>query len=222
MADTNPTNRIPGELPSSRRLLRSTAIAAVVAVLLLVTTVLPAEYGIDPTGIGRVLGLKQMGDIKVSLAREAAADAAADAAAAAAEEAADSLAAAGAILPASGAGATATADTTAARTHDTRVTMQPGEGKEVKLVMQRGNRATYSWSTDRGVVNFLTHGDTTNAPPNTYHTYGKGSAVRSDEGMIEAVFDGFHGWFWRNRTQEIITVTLRTSGDYKEIKAPPQ
>jgi hypothetical protein len=52
------------ELPSSRQLLRSTAIAFVVAGALLTTTVLPAEYGIDPTGIGGALGLTQMGQIK--------------------------------------------------------------------------------------------------------------------------------------------------------------
>jgi hypothetical protein len=55
--------------------------AAAVAGVLLLTVVLPAEYGIDPTGAGRVLGLTQMGEIKVRLAREAAEDAAADAAA---------------------------------------------------------------------------------------------------------------------------------------------
>jgi hypothetical protein len=83
-ADTT-NNRLPGELPSSRRLVRSTLVAASVATLLLVTVVLPAEYGVDPTGVGRVLGLTQMGEIKAALAKEAAADAAADAAAAAEE-----------------------------------------------------------------------------------------------------------------------------------------
>jgi hypothetical protein len=74
----------PPELgaPSARRLLRSTLIAAVAAFVLLITVVLPAEYGIDPTGVGRVLGLTQMGEIKARLAREAAADQAADDAAA--------------------------------------------------------------------------------------------------------------------------------------------
>lgn len=75
------------ELPSARALLRSTLIALVVAIVLLTTVVLPAEYGMDPTGIGRVLGLTQMGEIKVRLAREAAADAAEDAAAIEAAEA---------------------------------------------------------------------------------------------------------------------------------------
>jgi len=27
-----------------------------------------------------------------------------------------------------------------------------------------------------------------------------------------------HGWFWRNRTSESLTVTLRTSGQYTELK----
>src|SRR5687768_15821735 len=79
------TNITPESRPDARRLLRSTMVAAVIAVALLVTVVLPAEYGIDPTRIGRVLGLTQMGEIKVRLAREAAADQAADDAAAEAE-----------------------------------------------------------------------------------------------------------------------------------------
>jgi hypothetical protein len=60
-----------------------------VAGFLLVTVVLPAEYGVDPTGIGRVLGLTQMGVIKARLAAEAAANDAADAKAAAEEKAED-------------------------------------------------------------------------------------------------------------------------------------
>src|SRR5688572_17454638 len=58
------------ELPSTGQLLRSTVVAALIAAGLLITTILPAEYGIDPTGIGRVLGLTKMGEIKVSLSRE--------------------------------------------------------------------------------------------------------------------------------------------------------
>jgi hypothetical protein len=73
--------------PSRRALLRSTAIAAAAALLILVTVVLPAEYGIDPTRVGRLLGLAKMGETKAALAREAAADEAADRAAEAADSA---------------------------------------------------------------------------------------------------------------------------------------
>lgn len=73
----NSQTPMPAQLPSSRQLLRSTVIAAVSALVLLTTVVLPAEYGIDPTGIGRKLGLTDMGEIKTRLAAEAEADAAA-------------------------------------------------------------------------------------------------------------------------------------------------
>ncbi|MGE0315861.1 MAG: transmembrane anchor protein [Lautropia sp.] len=65
------------ELPSHAQLLKSTAIAAVSAMVILTTIILPAEYGVDPTGIGKVLRLTEMGEIKTQLAAEAAADAAA-------------------------------------------------------------------------------------------------------------------------------------------------
>src|SRR3546814_19247413 len=47
----------PQALPSTGRLLKATAVAVAVAAVILVTTVLPAEYGIDPTGISTQLGL---------------------------------------------------------------------------------------------------------------------------------------------------------------------
>lgn len=62
------------ELPTSSQLLHSTAIAMVSAALILVTIVLPSEYAIDPTGIGRALRLTEMGEIKTQLAAEAAKD----------------------------------------------------------------------------------------------------------------------------------------------------
>lgn len=74
--------------PTSRQLLRSTAIAIALALLILTTVVMPAEYGIDPTGAGQVLGLTRMGKIKLRLAREAAAADAEAKAEARAEEAA--------------------------------------------------------------------------------------------------------------------------------------
>ncbi|MBN9320526.1 MAG: transmembrane anchor protein, partial [Caulobacterales bacterium] len=67
------------DLPTASRLLRSTAIAVGVAATLLVTVVLPAEYAVDPTGIGRLLGLTEMGSVKMAIAREADQEAAAEA-----------------------------------------------------------------------------------------------------------------------------------------------
>ena len=48
------------DLPTTRQLLKATAVAAIAASTLLVTVVLPSEYAIDPTGVGRVLGFAEM------------------------------------------------------------------------------------------------------------------------------------------------------------------
>lgn len=198
---TAPQPGLNSDAPSSTRLLKSTLIALVVAIGILVVAVLPAEYGVDPTGVGRVLGLTQMGEIKVSLAREAAAEDAAEAEDAAAEEAA----------------AVAATPADSAWTHVTIVNLVPGEGKEVKLEMKQGARATFEWAAVGGVVNHDTHGDSTGAP-NSYISYRKATGVASDAGELVASMDGHHGWFWRNRGTAPVSVTLRTRGDYAALK----
>jgi hypothetical protein len=74
----------PRDLPSPRALRRATTVAVVVAAALFVTAVLPAEYNVDPTGVGRLTGLKEIGEIKQAAAEEAAEAAAIDSARAAA------------------------------------------------------------------------------------------------------------------------------------------
>ena len=54
---TLPTQPATAVAPSVRMLARTTAIALTVAGAILVTVVLPAEYGVDPLGTGRRLGL---------------------------------------------------------------------------------------------------------------------------------------------------------------------
>lgn len=81
--------------------------------------------------------------------------------------------------------------------------------------MRKDERVTFSWSTNRGVVNYDTHAD---APGIRYHGYAKGTGKVSDEGLPVASFDGAHWWFWRNRGKEPVTVTLRTNGNYRELK----
>lgn len=196
------------ELPSSRALLRSTAIAAGVALLLLVAVVLPAEYAVDPTGVGRVLGLTEMGEIKMSLAAEAEA-------AAAAEESPAPATRSAAPVPAPAAAPAAAPADSAARSDVTRVALDPGQGREIKLGMREGARVSYEWTVEGGVVNSDTHADKPGTP---YHGYAKGKSQAQDKGVLVAAFDGRHGWFWRNRGRQPVTVTLRTSGDYRDLK----
>lgn len=194
------------ELPSSKQLLRSTVIAIIVATVLLVTVVLPSEYGIDPTRIGRVLGLTQMGEIKTALAAEAAKDRAAATSQRAPEQTAnDSTSPAKTIKGTEG----------APRTDEMTVTLKPGEGAEIKLEMSKGATASYEWTSAGGPVNHDTHGD---GPGGATHSFSKGRQVERDSGELTAPFDGNHGWFWRNRTETDVTVTLKTTGTYRSIK----
>lgn len=205
------------ELPTSRQLLRSTVLALIAAIVLLVTVVMPAEYGIDPTGAGRLLGLTQMAEVKLQLAEEAAADAAAPVAAAtpvtpaAVEIAPEPVVLAPAI-------AESVESEAKVQKHEMSFLLAPGQGAEIKVEMLKGTQVNYFWTANGGVVNYDTHGDPYNAPREFYHGYGKGRSTPEDQGVLEAAFDGNHGWFWRNRTSKPVTVTLRTEGDYIAIK----
>lgn len=198
------------ELPPADRLFRSTLIALAVAGAILLVAVLPAEYGVDPTGIGRRLGLTKMGELKVALAKEVAADAAADAAEAVIEVDV-------ATTPVTDAATATAAVPDSAWRHVTIIPLAPGEGKEVKLVMKKGDEAEFAWEAVGGVVNHDTHGDSTGAP-NSYVNYRKATGVSADSGALVAAMDGSHGWFWRNRGDRPIAVTLRTRGAYAELK----
>lgn len=203
------------ELPSSKRLLRSTIIAIILAAALLLTVVLPAEYGIDPTGVGRLLGLTQMGNIKMQLADEAekhrtSSDIQPVQAAGAPTQTPTPEAHSASPTPAH----TATNSDTAQKSDETIVTLKPGQGVEVKLEMSKGAKAKYEWTSAGGPVNHNLHTDT----PGGSHSYKKAQGVERDSGEITAISDGFHGWFWRNRNEKDVTITLKTSGDYKSVK----
>lgn len=53
-----------GEPPSAKKILVATGGALAVAGLLLVTVILPAEYGIDWLGTGRLLGVSALADVR--------------------------------------------------------------------------------------------------------------------------------------------------------------
>ncbi len=199
------------ELPSTGKLIKSTVIAVVVAVVLLLVVVLPAEYGIDPTGGGNLLGLKKMGEIKASLARELADELvnmqvkedAIDAKTKAIEDFVQAAKLKAEAAP-------------SATKHEMQVTLAPDAATEIKVVMSKDGEVQYIWWTDGGKANFDLHGDS-EALDIDYHSYRKGSEQKS-KGTLVAAFDGSHGWFWRNRSGKTITITLQTSGEYTDIE----
>lgn len=202
------------DLPTSRQLVRSTLLAAAAAAAILVTIVLPSEYGVDPTGIGRVLGLTEMGKIKVQLAQEAAADAAVTASVPN-PPGAPAAARPTAVVPVASAPSADAEPAIAARQDQMSVTLAPGEAAEIKVKADKGTRIGFDWSVSGGHVNYDTHADASGI---SYHGYGKGRESTGERGELVAAFDGSHGWFWRNRSGGSVTVVLRTNGSYSDIR----
>lgn len=204
-------NNIPpkNELPSTAKLIKSTMVAMVLAAVILVTAVLPAEYGIDPTGVGNILGLTHMGKIKVSLAEEAATEMAAGNTVKKEVEKVAEPAAPAVVEVAK------TAPPKAMMSDSITVSLKPNQGREVKVAMLKGGKVSYKWSTNNGRANFDVHGDSTKLKID-YFNYSKGS-LESDTGELVAEFDGKHGWFWRNRTGETMTITLEVKGEFTEM-----
>jgi len=192
------------DLPSTAKLLKSTAIAAASAVAILVTIVLPAEYGIDPTRVGSVLGLTEMGEIKRELAEEKRLD-----------EMNTSSVEPGLLDDILGlfVGSAAAQDVAEWR-DEVSFTLAPGDTAEWKMTMTEGQTAEYRMVVEGGRVNFDLHG---HGGGNSV-TYEKGRGSTGDEGEIVAAFDGDHGWFWRNRDSGEVTVTVQIRGEYGEFK----
>lgn len=197
-----PTNN---DLPSMGKLIKSTILAICLATIILITVVLPAEYGIDPLGVGEMIGLAKMGEIKVSLAQEAAVDMNTNTESTAleakkVEEVPQEI---------------ETENAAEVRNDKITLTLKPNEGKEIKLTMAKGATVNYIWYTDGEKANFDAHADSKKLQIK-YHNYEKGKLQKSD-GIMEAAFDGNHGWFWRNRTSEEMKVTLEVNGNYTDV-----
>jgi len=190
----------PGELPTVRQLNRATLLAASVAALLLVTTVMPAEYGVDPTGVGGVLGLTPMGEMKH------------------AEEAASHAAPPAATATPSGSEASAPAKP--GEPVEVTLTLQPNEGREVKATMKAGAEFEYRWATTGPEVRFELHGEPADAKGDEYTSYEKGSSAGAS-GKFRAPFDGTHGWYWKNRNSAPVTITVRASGNFEKFALKP-
>jgi hypothetical protein len=197
------------ELPSSRKLIKSTAIAAVSAVVVLVTCVMPAEYAIDPTGMGKVLGLTKMGEIKKSLDMEEVAIAQPT------QQVHQSSENLNSTIPL---GSTNGMAMPAIAKETISIELKPNQSTEVKLTMLKGASVAFDWKSSGGGLNYDTHGDKVGAPKTFYHGYGKGKNETTQQGVLKAAFDGKHGWFWRNRTENPVTVTLHVEGQFSEMK----
>lgn len=182
---------------STPQLLKATAVAFVAAGALLVVTVLPAEYGMDPTGIGNALGLTAL----------------------------HSPAATSVPTLATPAITTATPEqsviqqATPFQNSEMTLTLQSNEGAEIKALMRAGESFVFSWVSTGGLVNFDMHGEKPN-DGDKFTTYWKDRGKSEGHGSFTAPFDGSQGWYWKNKGTDSVTITVKVSGYFEKLYRP--
>jgi hypothetical protein len=180
--------------PTLRQLAKTTAIALVVAIVLLVTVVLPAEYGLDPTGTGRWLGLTAIASPPVV-------------------PVADMKPAGAALVPvAKGPIGQYPAPF---KLDVYEVTLQPYEFVEYKYSLEQGATMLYAWTASAPVMHDF-HGERARGASDgapAEKSFDKENR-REATGSLTAPFAGIHGWYWENPGDTPVTIRLTSSGFY--------
>ncbi len=183
-----------------KTLARASLAALAAAAAILALFVLPAEYGIDPTGVGGAIGLTRM--------------ATGEAAAVPAEAAPVQAPPASYAVPAQTRANIAKA--TPYRSDEKTVTLPPHEGIEVKARMKAGDTFNFRWTSTRPVRADM-HGEPTGARDIEFTDYWKQKDIAASQGSFTAPFAGTHGWYWKNRGEVPVTINVRTDGFYESV-----
>ncbi len=189
------------QAPTKSAIVKATLIALAVAVVLLFVAILPAEYGVDPLGTGKLLRLTGIAQ-------------------------ADSNAG-GRAKPAQAGIVTLQPGTYKVDTEE--IGLHPGEGFEIKYHMQKGASIVFAWKAD-GPLQFEFHGEPDVKPkPDYFESYLLDNREGRKEfyGSFIAPSTGVHGWFWQNKTKEDVRMHLTVSGFFDAAKmydagAPPE
>jgi hypothetical protein len=183
----NPTDTMQVPAPSKGAILKAAAIALFVALLLLFTVVLPAEYAYDPLGTGKALGLTVISEAGASgTTPEAAAPVVKGA---------------------------YTAESKIFKYDSQDFLLPPGDGMEMKYHMQKGATMVYAWKAD-GVLEFEFHGEPDVEPSKGYYESYELDKTGKDAsyGSFVAPSTGIHGWYFKNNSDKDIKFHLNVAG----------
>lgn len=196
------------ELPAGKRIAISVLLAAVAAGVVLVLFILPAEYGIDPTGIGRATGISQLGEPTRTIVisnvvggNEGLSEA----------EIPDF----GEPVPLPNTDIFQESEAPAA-TRSFEVTIPPEAETEIKTVLQTAKVILYSWKVDQGAIYSDFHGHDPALGNDFWVRYKEHQEGTGDSGSLVAPFSGEHGWYWLNYNEFPVTVTLTVTGFFDD------
>lgn len=176
-------------MDSRRTLVTAMAAALAAALVVLLAFVMPAEYGIDPTGVGGALGLTALSAPVLAPIPPPQGDTLAPTAL-------------GPVSLYPG----------AYRFDARQIVLGPYEYVEFKYHLVQGAAMLFSWRADGDVMHDL-HGDPEGAPADAAQSFD-GAPRRQADGSFTAPFTGIHGWYWENLGGDTVTITLHTAGFY--------
>lgn len=99
--------------------------------------------------------------------------------------------------------------------NEASITIKANSALEYKFKINEGEALIYDW-TSTGALNFDFHGDPTETekfPKGFFKSYAKGTST-GEKGSEKMPFQGSHGWYWKNTTDEDVKITLKTKGNY--------
>tara|TARA_R110000822_G_scaffold188444_1_gene327532 strand:- start:7 stop:639 length:633 start_codon:yes stop_codon:yes gene_type:complete len=196
------------------KIIKATIVSLVVGALLLVIAVLPAEYGMDPTGVGKMLGFSKL------YVPEETGTTSIGAMASNSSTAIIKLEKAGSgpdvERPVEADNPPPTTQLSS-REDETTVVVPAGKGIEFKIDMLKYGRMKYEWITANGeVLYFDFHGEV-KQEKEVKEVYFESYTIANSNNMVGtflAPYEGKHGWFFRNTSNEDVTVNLRLKGQY--------
>jgi len=181
----------PAVTEVKQRLAVAVGAALLGAGLILVIFVLPAEFAVDPLGTGAKLGLLPLGEVGQQVA----------------------VLEANKTAGAAGQAAILVGQEKPFQQESVDFKLAPREGMEYKYRLDKGEALLYSWSAT-APVDYELHAEPDGAPAGYAQSYEKKPASSGASGTLTAPFPGIHGWYWENKTDRDVTVTLKTAGYY--------
>jgi hypothetical protein len=182
------TDPAPQPASSKRKLLIGGGVAVVAAAAIVTLFVLPAEYGIDPTGVGKATGVLKIAEPGPSM------------------ELQRGMKRTGVLTPS----ATPLPPEPGASDRF-EITLAPFAAIELKYEIAQGQPMVFHWQAS-APVHVDMHAHPFEGGTALTESYLIDDAIQQQSARYVAPFTGIHGWYWQNRTLEDVTVTLEASG----------
>jgi hypothetical protein len=173
---------------TNKTLIIATLTAVVISALIYFALILPAEYNIDPTGIGKKLGLTVLSEPSTTP-----------------------------VINQKIIEKDTVEDSFEFREDSVFVTIPANKGVEYKFNIKEFGNLTYDWKTNDNLnIYFDFHGEPAGDTTGYFESFTI-ATTSNMKGSATVPFEGSHGWYWKNTSNQDIIIELKTSGNYQVI-----